>query len=214
MNILIKLMSIVSLVIAPYIAVQSAHGTVSAGDSAPGIVLASGNYAFENSNNLLWTGKKPTGQHIGTIQLASGSLTIDSAGNAKGSFEIDMRTIVNTDVTDSTWNRKFVDHLKDTAFFAVNQYPTSKLDIISITPITKNNYMVKANLTVKGITNEINFPATITIDGANIGVVADFQVDRSKWNVRYASKAFFSDLADKFVYDNFGIAFNLKGTKK
>lgn len=215
MNILIKLMSIVSLVIAPYIAYNPKTVATDLNTTpVEKVILAQGGYSFDNTNQLLWTGKKPTGQHIGTINIASGSMTVDSAGNAKGTFEIDMHTIACTDIADTTWNKKLVQHLMNADFFNVDSFPTAKLELISITPIEKTNYMVKANLTIRGITNEINFPATVTIDGSNIGVVADFMVDRSKWQVKYGSKSFDATLADKFIYDNFGIAFNLKGTKK
>lgn len=215
MNILIKLMSIVSLVIAPYIAYNpKTVATDIVTTPVEKVVLAAGSYSFDNTNQLLWTGKKPTGQHIGTINVSSGSMTIDTAGNARGSFEIDMRSIVCTDVADTTWNKKLVGHLMSPDFFFVDSFPTAKLELISINPIEKTNYMVKANLTIRGITNEINFPATVTIDGGNVGVVADFMVDRSKWQVKYGSKSFDATLADKFIYDNFGIAFNLKGTTK
>lgn len=217
MNILIKLMSIVSLVIAPYIAVVNNAEGKEDGKKDETVITSNitrGSYDFDSTNVVQWTGKKPTGQHFGTINVTMGNMTADSTGNISGEFTLDMKSIVDKDIADTTWNAKLVSHLKGPDFFNVDSFPTAKLTLLGATPKGKDMYDVKANLTIKGITNEVNFPATIIVKDGTASVVADFPIDRSKWNVRYGSKSFFDDLADKFVYDNVGITINLKGAKK
>ena len=51
-------------------------------------IATSGSYAVEPSSVIEWVGKKPTGQHKGTISLQSGALNINN-GNITGDFVID-----------------------------------------------------------------------------------------------------------------------------
>jgi len=40
-----------------------------------------------------------------------------------------------------------------------------------------------------------------------------FKIDRSKWDIKYKSKSFFNDLADKFIYDDMEISITINANK-
>jgi len=158
---------------------------------------------------LQWNGKKVTGEHTGKINLKEGSLTLKGKMIASGKFVIDMNSITDEDLTDKTWNDKLVGHLKSDDFFGVATYPEAVLEITGSTPFDKGKANVKGKLTIKGITNPVEFEATQS-DNLYTALVT---VDRSLYNVRYGSGKFFENLGDKTIYDNFTLDVKLVAKK-
>ena len=62
-------------------------------------------------------------------------------------------------------------------------------------------YIIVADLTIKGITHDIEFEADVDIDGLNYQATANIVIDRTKWDIRYNSGKFFKDLGDKLILD-------------
>jgi len=149
-------------------------------------------------SKLTWVGKKVTGQHSGGITLAEGSFTVKSKKVTGGSFVIDMTTI-----TDVDKNERLVGHLKSDDFFSTEKNPKANFVITKITPLEKDQYTVKGNLTIKGITNEIEFAATIQPSGKQVTAKAKILVDRTKFDIKFRSGNFFENLGDKAIEDNF-----------
>ncbi|MBX2897346.1 MAG: YceI family protein [Cyclobacteriaceae bacterium] len=161
------------------------------------------------ASSLTWTGKKVTGQHTGTIAIASGELTADGKLLKEGTFEIDVNSITVTDITDKDGNAKLVGHLKSDDFFGASKFPKASFVLTSLTQKSGNEYAVKGKLTIKGKTNEIEFPATIINDGKKVTATAKIVVDRTKYDIRYGSKNFFDNLGDKAIYDDFELDLKL-----
>ena len=105
-------------------------------------------------------------------------------------------------------------HLKADDFFGVANFPTSTINVISTTTKGGNNYMVTANLTIKGITEKITFPATIEVSTENVTVAAKLSVDRTKFGIKYGSSSFFDKLGDKAIENNFDLEVNLVAKKQ
>jgi len=162
-------------------------------------------------STLLWTGKKVTGQHHGTISIASGEFAAEGTLIKEGAFEINVASLTDSDITDPESNAKLVKHLKSDDFFGVEKYPTANFTLISVTPKSGNEYTIKGNLTIKGKTNEIEFPAVITTEGKSVIATAKITVDRSKYDIRYGSRTFFDNLGDKYIYDEFQLDLKLVG---
>jgi polyisoprenoid-binding protein YceI len=152
-----------------------------------------------------WTGKKVTGQHHGTINISDGKLEVENNVLKAGSFALDTRSIVVTDIKDAGSNAKLLGHLKSEDFFAVEKFPTANFVTTAITNKGNGNYEVTGNLTIKGITNPISFPATITVAGDKLTAKAAVKVDRTKYNIKYGSKSFFEGIGDKAIYDDFDL---------
>jgi len=150
-------------------------------------------------STLVWTGKKVTGEHHGKIGLKEGNVTVKDKKIVTGKFIIDMNSITDEDLTDSTWNSKLVGHLKSDDFFGVATYPEAVLVLTGSTPLVNNKTKISGKLTIKGITNPIEFEAT-KLDNVYSAIIT---VDRSLYNVRYGSGKFFENLGDKTIYDNF-----------
>lgn len=216
MNILIKLSCLVGLTLAPLLGSHGAHEnptTLPAAAVVPVDATLTGTWDFGAADTLTWNAKKVTGQHFGIVRTANGTLTVDSAGNITGAFTIDMSSVTVGDIADTATNAKLVGHLKSPDFFSVDSFATAQLTFKKLTR-TENNYIVTADLTIKGITNEITFPANISTEGNVIAVTSEFMIDRTRWNIKYGSKSLAGSMADKFIYDNIAISFNIKGDKK
>jgi len=152
---------------------------------------------IENSK-LTWKGYKPTGSHNGTITLASGNIALKNNKLTGGTFVADMSTIKDVD-----GSVKLEGHLKSEDFFEIAAFPTSKFEITK-SEIKAGKIQVTGNMTIKGITKQITFPATLAVSKDALTLTSEtFQINRADFNVKYKSKTFFNDLKDKFVNDEF-----------
>jgi len=168
--------------------------------------------ADASATTITWTGKKVTGQHTGLVKLSKGTLVSDGKSFKSGSFDIDVTSITTTDLTGE-YADKLIGHLKSEDFFSVAKNPISTLVITSFTLKSGNDYEAKGKLTIKGITSDITFPATIKTDGNTVTADAVITVDRTKYDIKYGSKKFFESIGDKAIYDDFELAVKLVAKK-
>ncbi|TAG17635.1 MAG: YceI family protein [Cytophagia bacterium] len=159
-------------------------------------------------SNVKWHAKKVTGEHMGSVNISDGALMVDGTKITGGSFNMDMNSIVCTDITDATMNGKLIGHLKSDDFFSVAKNPKAAF---KITKVEGNN--VTGNMTIKGITNSITFPVVMKMEGKNVVATAKMMLDRTKWDIRYNSKKFFESIGDKAIYDDFEIDLTLTAAK-
>lgn len=155
-------------------------------------------------SSIHWVGKKITGQHDGTIDFSGGTLVFDGKKLTGGSFTVDMTTISATDVEGKS-KEKLDGHLKADDFFGVDKHPTSKLEFKKVTDKGKGVYTVTADMTIKGITNPVTFDMTIKENSA----MTKFNVDRTKFDIKYGSKSFFEGIGDKAINDEFELEVKL-----
>ena len=161
------------------------------------------------ASTLVWTGKKVTRQHTGNVNITSGEITTEGKLVKQGTFEIDLTSLTVTDIKDEGSNAKLVGHLKNEDFFNVAKFPKSTFEVSSVTPKTGDEYLVKGKLTIKGITNDVEFPATIKNDGKKLTATAKIIVDRTKYDIRYGSSSFFDNLGNKAISNEFELDLNL-----
>ena len=156
----------------------------------------------KKSSTVIWTGSKPTGSHTGNIQLKSGYLTFDHGRIVGGNFILDMNSITCSDIESEKKNQYLVDHLKDEDFFDVKSFDEASLSIIRVQKVKDNQYQMKANMTIKGITKPISFTADLNVNSNSFIAIAKIIIDRTKWGVEYKSGNIFKDLGDKIIYDD------------
>jgi polyisoprenoid-binding protein YceI len=156
------------------------------------------------NTKLEWLGEKVTGKHEGTINLQSGWLSWKDNKIQAGEFIIDMNSI-----TESKNNEKLTGHLKSDDFFGVEKFPTAKLVLTESTSFEKGTATVKGNLSIKGVTNPVEFKAAYQKKDDGTWFFANIVVDRTKYNIRYGSGSFFDNLGDKTIYDEFKLKVSL-----
>ncbi len=160
-----------------------------------------------SASTLKWNAKKVTGEHFGTINFENG--TINILNNALAGAVINMN-MTSLDVTDlkGEYHDKLVNHLKGDDFFSVQKYNTAVLKVKSAKAIKgdfADNYMIVADLTIKGITKEIFFAAIVVINKNQVIVNTDFDIDRTDYDIKYSSGKFFENIGDKAIMDKFNI---------
>ena len=171
-------------------------------------------YKVDTQKSVLnWNGKKVTGEHSGTIKLSDGMMMVDGGKLTGGTFTFDMNSIVNTDLTDAGYNAKFIGHMKSDDFFNTTKFPTSTFKVTKVTPKGGDAYDITGNMTIKGITNAVTFPATVKMAGNTITADGKATLDRTKYDIRYGSKSFFENIGDKAIYDDFTVEMKLVASK-
>jgi polyisoprenoid-binding protein YceI len=173
------------------------------------------NYNVDVTKSTLnWKAEKITGFHEGTIGIKSGTLKIENGKIVSGSFAINMSTIVCTDLTDAEYNQKLVGHLKSPDFFDVARFSDATFTITKPVDVSKSVTEIHGNLTIKGISKPISFKANVLKVGNSYTFNANsIVVDRTKYDIKYGSGSFFTDLGDKAIYDEFTLKLKLVVTQ-
>lgn len=155
-------------------------------------------------STINWVGKKVTGSHEGTINLKDGALVFKGKKLVGGNFTVDMTSINTTDL-DGKGKANLDGHLKSDDFFGTENFPTANLVFKKMIDKGNGVYGVSADLTIKGKTNDIGFEITVAANSAT----ADLKIDRTKYDIKYGSGSFFSDLGDKTINDEFELKVKL-----
>ena len=172
-------------------------------------------YAVDTKKSTMkWVGRKVLGSHEGTIGFSKGKFVTNGKSVTGGSFEIDMTSMTNSDISDEGSRAMLLGHLKSDDFFSVEKYPSAKFVITKVTPKkAKDQFTVRGNLTIKGITKPLEFPATISTTASQIRAKAKIVVDRTKYDIRYGSGSFFDNLGDKTISDEFELNADITATR-
>lgn len=152
-------------------------------------------------SSIKWVGKKVTGSHDGTVNFKEGSLTWKRKALTGGSFVIDMTSINVTDLKAGQGKEKLEGHLKNEDFFGTDKYPTATLKFTKVAAKSAGVYTVTGDLTIKGITKPVTFDLKVSGKTAT----AHFNIDRTKYDIRYGSNSFFN-LGDKAINDEFEVS--------
>lgn len=164
------------------------------------------------SSTVNWTGKKVLGLHTGSIKIKNGFLNFEGEDLVGGEINIDMTTIIITDIADPILSNDFFKHLNNDDFFSVEQYKTAQL-ILTSSQKEGQQYQIKGNLTIKDITHPISFKASIEIFTDFLHSLGEIVIDRTLYHIKYGSGKFLANLGDKLIYDDFVLQFKLIGQK-
>ena len=121
----------------------------------------------------------------------------------KGSFVVDMTTLLVEDLTGSSKNR-LEGHLKSDDFFSVEKHQKAFLSINSSKTI-ESGFSVKGSLTIKDITHPVEFEFIRSAGGFTANMI----FDRSKYDVKYNSGSFFENLGDRLILDDIELSADL-----
>lgn len=155
-------------------------------------------------SKLQWTGTKPVGQHVGTFNLKAGSLMVADNHVTGGKFVFDIPSLTPIE-DDKEMGTKLKNHLLSPDFFDAEKHPEAAFEITSVkagvapanTTFMKDaTHTIVGNLTLKGVTKSISFPAKINTANGTITADANFNIDRTQWGLNYGND---KSLGDKFI---------------
>lgn len=181
---------------------QSVHRTAGVEAQA---VAATGSpaglpYVIRSESKINFVGSKVTGSHDGGFHRFAGMIPVENG-----------RVLVPAEIRiamDSTWsdNDRLTAHLKNDDFFDVPNHPVTTFVITSVDPGVSGKHTVTGNLTLRGVTKSISFPADIHIADDAMTVQAEFAINRKDFNVNYSGRA------DDLIRDNVVIKLDLNAT--
>ncbi|NME67732.1 YceI family protein [Flammeovirga aprica] len=182
------------------------------------MTLSDGSYKVDTEKSFIkWTGKKITGSsHFGKLKLASGTVAVSGSQIGTDSeFSVDMTTITVEDIpADDAKNGKLKGHLENDDFFSTTKFPTTTFKVTQIAKGEKEGMInVTGDLTIKGITKSISFPAHIMNHDGTLHAMADIVFNRAEFDIKYKSSSFFSDLGDKAINDDIELELHLYAQK-
>ncbi|MFU8804203.1 MAG: YceI family protein [Bradymonadaceae bacterium] len=139
------------------------------------------------ASKIEWYGAKVTGDHKGGFTEWTGTATVDGENNLKSvSYEVDMSSVFSD-------NERLTGHLKSDDFFDIENHPTSTFESTKIVEGAKGEeeatHTVTGNLSLRGVTKELSFPATIKTTDDKLVATSEFKFNRMEFNVAYKGKA-------------------------
>lgn len=163
-----------------------------------------------NDSKIEWIGTKVSGYHTGEVPLKDGELYVNNGAVTGGKFVMSLSgiTVSGPKGSDAESNNKLLGHLKSGDFFDVEKHPEATFQLTSLTAfqgavadtadprqeeineykVGNPTHTVSGNLTIKGITKNVQFPARVTVNGDNAEAIAKFNIDRKEWGIVYPGK--------------------------
>ena len=83
----------------------------------------------------------------------------------------------------------------------------------SIAPASPTHW-ISGNLTMRGTTKNIKFPAAVAVEDDAVTAKAGFNIDRTAWGLAYGDEATAADKAkDQFIYNTVSLVLDVKATQ-
>lgn len=162
-------------------------------------------------SEVYWYGKKLAYGHGGLITIKSGEVSAEGTKITAGKFDIDMSTIVETGSDDAEKAAQLAGHLMSEDFFDAAKYPVSSFEITGVKG-EETKFDISGNLTIKGITKNLTFPAMVVVDGDQLTASGEFIINRNDWGVSYGS-GISGAVADQAIHDDISFKVSIVAKK-
>ena len=190
-----------------------------------------------SNSTISWTGYKPTGKHFGKIPSTGGTFTISGNQITGGSFNFDIPGLTIEDMEAGSENHgKLFGHLQSADFFDAANFPSASFEITEVAPFSASDaiedreefasdntpssnssltpanptHWISGNLTMRGTSKNIKFPATVAISDGTIAAKAGFNIDRTQWGLMYGDESGVVDKAkDQFIYNTVSLVLDV-----
>jgi polyisoprenoid-binding protein YceI len=170
-------------------------------------------------SSMKFTGYGVGKKHPGKFKLVSGKVSLKDNHITGGDFVIDIKSLEMEQKGDMFQN-KLRPHLLSGDFFDAEKFGTAKFEITACEPYTPGdkdtsvvkgaNFNISGNLTLKGETRNITFPARIDLDDNTLKGKANFDIDRTQWKLNYGND---KTLGDKFISEKVNLDLDLQATR-
>jgi hypothetical protein len=181
---------------------------------------------LDEGSLLEWRGFKTyTGSsHNGTLGLGKSYFALNGDVVVGGAILIDLNKLDVTDLRDRK-RESLIEHLRKADFFYVDSFPTALFEITAVNYSEANdttteegmNSIVSGNLTLRGVTNSIEFPALISVENGSISFDAPtFSIDRTLWGVNFHNRddaSIAESLKDNLIDHNIELTISVTATK-
>lgn len=133
-------------------------------------------------------GAKVTGQHEIRFPIKQGTLSVGEGGCISGGKVVmDLSRLEDVDL-QGEWKAKLEGHLKSPDFFDVEKYPEGVFEITGCEKGAGDTLYLSGNLTLRGVTKNIRFPAVVRYEGNTLSGKANFNINRQEWGIAFKGK--------------------------
>jgi polyisoprenoid-binding protein YceI len=171
------------------------------------------------NSHIRFTGHGVGKNHPGKFRLSSGTVGVENNQLTGGSFVINIKSI-QLEQQGGGVQEKLRPHLLSGDFFDAEKFGDAKFEITSVQPYKENNkdtsivaganFTISGNLTIKNVTKNLSFPAKVDLDANELKAKANFDIDRTQWQINYGND---KTLGDKFISETVNIELNLLARK-
>lgn len=177
--------------------------------------------ALDSGSTVDWRGFKTyvQSEHLGTVNVQEGAFEVADGKLVGGTITIDMNSITCTDLEDEGKRGYLEGHLKSQDFFFVDSFPTAVFEIVEVLdPSEATKYStVTGNLTLRGTTNSITFPADVVVGEEGVKFMAPtFSIDRTLWGAKFHDRddaTIAESLKDDLIDHSIELTIKVKATK-
>ncbi|HYE97134.1 MAG TPA: YceI family protein [Rubricoccaceae bacterium] len=135
---------------------------------------------------IAWQAAKVTQQHDGGFRAFTGALYLDGDAVAGVDMTIDAASIYSD-------SERLTNHLRSGDFFDAENIPEARFRADTFAPATAEDraeapaatHRVSGELTMRGQTNRITFPAAVAVTPDSVNVDANFIINRQQWGLTY-----------------------------
>jgi polyisoprenoid-binding protein YceI len=136
-------------------------------------------------STIRFLGAKITAQHPGRFNDFRGTIALADGAPEKSRVEVEVQTAsLSTDEKIA----KLEGHLRSADFFDVESHPTARFVSTEIRPgsdAAGMTHTVTGNLTLRGVTRSVTFPASIQVGDRAVSVKAEFGINRQDFGISY-----------------------------
>lgn len=150
-------------------------------------------------SKVSWTGYAEIGSWAptGTVQVQSGTITVQNGEIQNGTLVIALRTIQHE-------IGQLEKHLKGPDFFDTKKYPTATFQLTKMSDKT-----AIGQLTIKKTTKTVRIPLELEQSENQLVLRGKILIDRTAFGIRYNSGSYFDDLGDQAIKNEFLVVFEL-----
>jgi polyisoprenoid-binding protein YceI len=163
-----------------------------------------------------FTGNGVGKNHPGKFKLNYGAVAVAKDSLSGGAFVINVKSM-KMEQKGKDIEGKLRPHLLSGDFFDAEKFGTATFEITNVTPydpekgnkslVDGANFYISGNLKLKDVTKNISFPARVDMDGDKLKAKANFDIDRTQWQMNYGND---KTLGDKFISETVNIELYLE----
>lgn len=166
--------------------------------------------SFNGENSEVgWTGTKTGGKHDGGFNEFEGTVTVKDGEVKQVDVTIQVKSMWTDEDDADPDEDKLKGHLLSDDFFSADEFPTARFVTTKIEEGGEGGtHTVTGNLTLRGKTKSVTFPADITVKDETVTAKAEFKINRMEWGVRYQITG-----GEVILHDEVAIRFDIKAEK-
>lgn len=153
-------------------------------------------------SKVIAIGTKVTGRHEIAFPIKEGQITVGEGCLTGGRIVLDLTKLEVLDLQGEL-KTKLEGHLRSEDFFLTEQYPEGIFEITGCEKAAGDTVLLSGNLTLRGQTKNIRFPAVLHLHDNDLHATASFNINRQEWGIAYKGKA------DDLIRDEVNISLDI-----